>query len=206
MRRVMNSMNKYIGTLAFFIVSTFLFSSCLMKREHMYHFTKQDSLYFEIYDTLKYYTFKTNKGTDTLIVKEKYLDENYNEWYWDQVDGSEFNAYFYYEGVLSHNGAEEDFHISYKKEALNQDPTMDIIFAERYAMEIRDSRNLDKTGLYKDTIIVDDSNSHQNSDEQHSFKIKSLKWHKYKGFVEYELSDGTTYIESRDDSITHSSN
>lgn len=188
-------MNKSIYILVFLAISTVvLFSYCLMKRENVCHFTKQDTLYFEIYDTLKYYSLKTNKGIDTLIIKVKNIKEDYDKWHWDEVHGSDFNAFAYIEGVFRHRGAEENIHVSYSKDSLNQDPTMCIIFAERFAMEIKDRRNWNISGFYNDTIIIDDTNSSQEHwEDPHSFTFKNLKWHKYQGIVEYELSDGTTY-------------
>lgn len=170
-------------------------SSCLMKRTHMYHFSKSDSLYFEVYDTLNSYVFKTNNGTDTLRFVKKYVKENYNEWYIDQVDGAVFNAYFYMDGILNHNGHHEKISISFNKESDNQDPIMVIILGERYALPIEDERNY-VNGFYKDTIIVDDENSQLNHDFPHFYTFDYLKWHKYKGIVEYKLSDGTIYKDS----------
>ncbi|MBP5714412.1 MAG: hypothetical protein J6X07_06915 [Prevotella sp.] len=164
-----------------------------MKREHMYHFTKQDSLFFYIYDTLNFYILKTNNGTDTLRFIKKNVEENYNEWYFDMNDGTVFNAHFYYGGIVNHNGHNEEISISYVKESDNQDPIMNIILAERYALSIKDVRNY-SNGIYKDTIIVDDNNSQQNYHNPHYFTFEYLKWHKYRGIVEYKLSDGTIYI------------
>ena len=70
--------NLLYFTLLFMMISISI-SSCLMKREHMYHFSKSDSLYFEVYDTLQSYVFKTNNGTDTLRFVEKNIVEKYNE-------------------------------------------------------------------------------------------------------------------------------
>ena len=170
-------------------------SSCLKKREHMYHFTKSDSLYFEVYDTLQSYVFKTNKGTDRLRFVEKKIVEKYNEWYIDQVDGSIFNAQFYMEGRLKHYGHEETIFILFVKESDNQDPIMEMGLGERYAIPIEDERNY-VNGMYKDTIIVDAENSIFRNDFPHYFTFDYLKWHKYKGIVEYKLSDGTIYKDS----------
>ena len=170
-------------------------SSCLMKREHMYHFSKSDSLYFEVYDTLQSYVFKTNKGTDTLRFVEKNIVENYNEWYFDQVDGSIFNAQFYMEGRLKHHGHNEKIFILFVKESDDQDPTMEMGLGERYAIPIEDERNY-VNGMYKDTIIVDAKNSILRNDFPHYYTFDYLKWHKYKGIVEYKLSDGTIYKDS----------
>ena len=72
--KMMKTKLLYI-TLPFMMISM---SSCLMKREHMYHFSKSDSLYFEVYDTLQSYVFKTNKGKDTLRFVEKNIVDKYN--------------------------------------------------------------------------------------------------------------------------------
>ena len=161
----------------------------------MYHFTKSDSLCFNAYDTLNCYVLKTNKGKDTLRFVRKCIEENYNEWYFDMNDGAVFNAHFYCDGILTHNGHNEEISISYTKESDNHDPVMSIVLAERYALSIKDERNY-VNGFYKDTIIVDSENSQQNSCHPHSFTFEYLKWHKYKGIVEYKLSDGTIYKDS----------
>ena len=179
--------------IAFILCITMLMPSCVLKRKHMYHFSQSDSLYFNMYDTLQYYTFKTNKGIDTLIFTRKQIEENYNEWYIDIVDGTIFNAFSYSEGVFRHNGSNEEIHISHRKDADNKDPVLNIILGERYAMPIDEARNFSKTGIYKDTIIIDDTNSHLNHYRQHNYTFEYLKWHKYKGIVEYKLSDGTIY-------------
>lgn len=165
-------------------------------REEQYHFTKHDSLYFDVYDTLSCYKFKTNTGTDTLIIKEKKVIEDYSKWYFGGTVGSVFNAYFYCEGILIHKGIEEDFYISFKKEFNNQDPTISINIGNLYAMPIKDTRNYVKTGIYNDTIIVDVKNSHRIKLEPNHFIFEYLKWHKYKGIVEYKLSDNTIYKDS----------
>lgn len=173
-----------------------LVSSCVLKREHMYHFSQSDSLYFDIYDTLQLYYLKTNNGIDTLEFKKKHIDENYNEWYVDMSEGSVFNAFFYCEGFLKHNGFKEDLYVSYKKIADNQDPIFSIVMGERYAMSVKDQRNYSSTGIYKDTILIDSLNSFQKNYKKHHFAFEYMKWHKYKGVVEYKLSDGTIYKDS----------
>ena len=50
-------------------------------------------------------------------------------------------------------------------------------------------------GFYKDTIIIDDANSHVNHDLKHCYEFEYLLWHKYKGIIGYKLSDGTVYPE-----------
>lgn len=170
-----------------------IISSCVLKRKHMYHFSQNDSLYFNIYDTLQYYTFNTNKGIDTLQIIKKHIKENYNEWYIDMVDGAIFEAYFFSEGYFKHNGSDEKIQIHHQKVADNQDPLFSIVIAERYADDIKDIRNLSESGIYRDTIVIDSTNSQQNHYEPHNFTFEYLKWHKYKGIVEYKLSDGTTY-------------
>ena len=167
-------------------------TSCLMKREHMYHFSNLDSLYFDIYDTLRYYTFQTNNGIDTLWFINKKIEENYNEWHFDMNEGAVFNAYFSINGFFKHKGCSEKISILYKKECYNQDPTMNIILAERHALSIKDARNF-VNGIYKDTITVDNGNSRQNNNYSHCFTFDFLQWHKYKGIIAYKLSDGTIY-------------
>jgi hypothetical protein len=162
----------------------------------MYHFSQSDSLYFDIYDTLQLYYLKTNNGIDTLEFKKKHIDENYNEWYVDMSEGSFFNAFFYCEGFLKHNGFKEDLYVSYKKIADNQDPIFSIVMGERYALSVKDQRNYSSTGIYKDTILIDSLNSFQKNYKKHHFTFEYMKWHKYKGVVEYKLSDGTIYKDS----------
>lgn len=171
---------------------TILMSSCLMKREKMFHFSKSDSLYFDIYDTLKYYSLKTNNGVDTLWLVEKNIEENYNKWYFDMNESAVYNAHVHISGFLKHNGCNEEISIFYKKVSDNQDPIMSFVLAERYALSIIDVRNR-VNGIYKDTIIVDADNSQQNHYYPHTFTLDYLKWHKFKGIVEYKLSDGTIY-------------
>lgn len=162
----------------------------------MYHFSQSDSLYFNIYDTLQYYTFKTNNGIDTLQITKKYIEENYNEWYIDMEEGSIFEACFFCEGIFRHNSSDEEIHIHHVKKADNQDPVLKVVLGERYAMPVHDARNYSKIGIYKDTIVIDSTNSHQNHYKPHNYTFEYLKWHKYKGIVEYKLSDGTIYKDS----------
>lgn len=176
------------------ICISIFFSSCYRKRDAMHHFSPQDSLYFNVYDTQKYYTFCTNTGIDTILFKKKYVEENYKEWYFDMSDGPIFEAYFCCEGIFIHNSVEETFHYSYKKCCDNQDPELTVIWGELYAMPVNDLRNFSEEGIYKDTIIVDKKNYRPG----YYFKndkcsLVYLKWHKYKGVIEYKLSDGTIY-------------
>jgi hypothetical protein len=67
---------------------------------------------------------------------------------------------------------------------------------ERYAMSVKDQRNYSSTGIYKDTILIDSLNSFQKNYKKHHFAFEYMKWHKYKGVVEYKLSDGTIYKDS----------
>ena len=190
-------MMKYSGfTFVTLLCMAMLMSSCVLKRKHMHHFSQSDSLYFNIYDTLQCYTFKTNNGIDTLRFTKKHIEENYSEWYFDMEDGSVFEAFFYCEGIFRHNSSDEEIHISHKKESDNQDPVFRVVLGERYAMPIADARNFIKTGIYKDTIIIDNTNSKLNNYKSHNYTFEYLKWHKYKGIVEYKLSDGTIYKDS----------
>ena len=188
-------MKNYSIYIVFLLVASACMSSCL-KRTEMYHFTQHDSLYFNIYDTLQYYTFKTNNGIDTFRITKKEVKERYDEWYifLEASPGAIFKAFSCCEGMLRHNGHDEEFYISFKKIKDNQDPEITIILAERYAMPVEDSRNFARPGIYRDVIVVDSMNSHQNDYfGPHHFLFESLKWHKYKGIVEYKLSDGTIY-------------
>ena len=171
----------------------FCFQSCYRKREHMYHFTQHDSLCFDIYDTLSPYVFGTNKGRDTLWIMEKGVEENYNEWYFDNVDGAVFNAFFYCKGRFIHDGEEGQFDYSLRKIKDDEDPIMSLFIGVRYAWEISDYRNRLKTGIYNDTIIIDNLNSEIHAEESHNYIFDYIKWHKYDGIVEYRLSDGTLY-------------
>ena len=83
----------------------------------------------------------------------------------------------------------------FNKVADNQDPVFSIYAGARSAISITDRRNYDR-GFYNDTIIIDESNSDIIQLDEQPCEFKSLKWHKYKGLVEYELSDGTIYKDS----------
>lgn len=189
-------MKNYSIYIVILLIISVCMSSCL-KRTALYHFTQHDSLYFNIYDTLQSYTFKTNNGIDTFRITKKEVIEDYNEWFWDIGGGGPgyiFEAYSYCEGMLRHNGNDEEFYISFEKIKDNQDPEITIILAERYAMPVEDSRNFARPGIYRDVIVVDSMNSHQNDYfGPHYFVFESFKWHKYKGIVGYRLSDGTVY-------------
>ena len=99
------------------------------------------------------------------------------------------------EGRLNHHGHEEKISILFIKESDNQDPIIQMVLGERYALPIEDERNY-VNGMYKDTIIMDAENSHLNHYLPHYYTFDYLKWHKYKGIVEYKLSDGTIYKDS----------
>lgn len=100
---------------------------------------------------------------------------------------------FLMRSFITHNGDEEELYVSYKKVAEDQDPILNVVIGERYAMPVKDARNYSKIGIYKDTIIIDNLNSFQKKYKKHSFTFEYMKWHKYKGVVEYKLSDGTIY-------------
>ena len=73
---------------------------------------------------------------------------------------------------------------------------MSLFIGVRYAWEVSDYRNRSKTGIYNDTIIIDNSNSEIHIEESHNYTFDYIKWHKYVGIVEYKLSDGTIYKDS----------
>lgn len=70
-----------------------------------------------------------------------------------------------------------------------------ILLNERYCFGIKDERNMNEQGeSIKDTIIIDDANSHYN----HHYgpildNCEYLKWSKHEGLIEYRLRDGTMY-------------
>jgi len=171
--------------------------SCYRKRDYMYHFTKHDSTYFNAYDTLKPYYFKTNTGTDVLYLTSKKIREDYCQWYWDNnVESSVFNASFSCKGYFIHKYVAKRFWLFYFKESDNDDPTMTIYIGERQAHRIHDERNLQSNGIYKDNIIIDYKNSKMHDEEEMcKYHFDYIKWNKYKGIVEYKLSDGTFYKE-----------
>ena len=186
--------------LSFLIIVTFMFLSvfsifgCIRMRENIVHFSVHDSLYFNAYDTAALYVFKTDKGFDTLQICRKVCIDNYRKWYIDQCppEGT-FEPIFYYEGLMLHNGYKEDFSVFLKKTHEEKDPVISVTLGERYADTIKDSRNLMSNGFYRDTIIIDDANSHVNHYFSHGYEFEYLKWHKYRGIVGYKLSDGTVY-------------
>lgn len=178
----------------FNMVSIASFTSCIRKRDHIYHFSLHDSLYFNAYDTACYYTFKTTKGLDSLRINRKVCIDNYKKWYIDicPPEGT-FNPIFYYDGVFIHNGCMEDYSLFLEKLVDNSDSELSVVLGERYAFSINDARNMKSEGFYKDTIIIDDANSHVNHDFEHCYEFEYLIWNKYKGIVGYKLSDGTVY-------------
>jgi hypothetical protein len=176
------------------------FNSCLIrKRDHIYHFTPHDSLYFNSYDTLCYYTFRTNNGLDSLWIKRKVCIDNYKEWYVDIAPREgELDPVFYYVGEFIHNGCKDSLKVYYKKIYENSDPELKVVLGERYAWPVDDPRNMKSEGIYKDTIIIDDENSQVNHCFDHCYEFEYLIWHKYKGIIGYKLSDGTIYSEQGD--------
>jgi hypothetical protein len=189
MRKIANGM-----AVSLMLLSVFSMFGCIRMRENIVHFSAHDSLYFNAYDTATFYLFKTNKGLDTLQIYRKVCIDNYKKWYIDQCppEGT-FEPVFYYEGLLWHDGNKEDFSVFQKKTHKGKDPVISVTLGERYADSIRDSRNLRSNGIYKDTILIDDANSHVNHYFPHSYEFEYLKWSKYKGIVGYKLSDGTIY-------------
>jgi len=183
--------------LLFSVMSIVSFSSCILPRDHIYHFTPHDSLYFNAYDTACYYTFKTSQGVDSLWINEKVCIDLYKKWQWNIGRGDLYlDPTFYYDGVLIHNGCKEDFYLHYKKLYENADPELWISVGERYAFPVDDPRNMKTEGIYKDTIIIDGGNSCVNHDFKHCYEFEYLIWHKYKGIIGYKLSDGTIYPDS----------
>lgn len=185
----------FINILAFCVMGIFI-TSCIRKRDHIYHFTHQDSLYFNAYDTLCYYKFRTNQGVDSLRINRKVCIDNYKKWYIDicPSEGT-FDPIFYYIGVFIHNGCKEYFSLHLEKTKKDKDPELRIALGERYALPVSDSRNMKTAGFYKDTIIIDDTNSQVNHALDHCYEFEYLLWHKYKGIIGYKLSDGTVYPE-----------
>lgn len=175
-------------------LSVFSMSGCIRMRENIVHFSAHDSLYFNAYDTATLYIFKTNKGHDTLKIYRKVCKDNYRKWYIDQCppEGT-FEPIFYYLGELIHFGNKEKFRLHMTKAHKGKDPFISVTFGERYADTIKDSRNLMPDGFYRDTIVIDDANSHVNHYFSHGYEFEYLKWHKYRGIVGYRLSDGTVY-------------
>ena len=165
-------------------------------REEFFHFSKHDSLYFNAYDTLKSSVFITNKGIDTLIINKKEIREEYGKYYFSGTEGSVFNAFCYCEGKLIHEDVQEDFKLFFRKIYHDLDPEISLSIGDSYAMPIYDSRNFKSPGIYKDTIIIDGHNIKYRHPLSHNYKIEYLKLHKYKGIVEYKLSDGTIYKDS----------
>ena len=183
--------------LLFSVMSIVSFSSCILPRDHIYHFTPHDSLYFNAYDTAYYYTFKTSQGVDSLWINEKVCIDLYKKWQWNIGRGDLYlDPTFYYDGVLIHNGCKEDFYLCYKKLYENADPVLKIALGERYAFPVDDPRNMKSEGIYKDTIIIDDKNSDFSHCFKHCYEFEYLIWHKYKGIIGYKLSDGTIYPDS----------
>ena len=183
--------------LLFSVMSIASFTSCIRKRDHIYHFTPHDSLYFNAYDTACYYTFKTSKGLDSLWIKKKVCIDNYKEWYVDIAPREgELEPIFYYVGDFIHNGSKEDFYLCYEKLYENTDPVLKMSVGERYARPVDDPRNMKSDGIYNDTIIIDDGNSFVNHDFKHCYEFEYLIWHKYKGIIGYKLSDGTIFPDS----------
>ena len=117
--------------LLFSVMSIASFTSCIRKRDHIYHFTPHDSLYFNAYDTACYYTFKTSKGLDSLLIKKKVCTDNYKEWYVDIAPREgELEPIFYYVGDFIHNGSKEDFYLCYEKLYENTDPVLKMSYLD----------------------------------------------------------------------------
>ena len=187
--------------LLFSVMSIVSFTSCIRKRDHIYHFTPHDSLYFNAYDTACYYTFKTSKGLDSLWINRKVCIDNYKKWYVDIAPREgELEPIFYYVGDFIHNGSKERFFLHYKKIYENADPELKVSLGERYALPVDDPRNMKSEGIYNDTIIIDDENSFVNHDFKHCYEFEYLIWHKYKGIIGYKLSDGTIFPDSTENS------
>lgn len=173
----------------------FVLSLYSCKREQMFHFTTHDSLYFNVYDTLKEYTFHTNKGTDTLRVNKKQIRDLYSEWYFNNLETSVFNASFFCGGVFIHNGAEYEIWYRFRKKNDKGDPLFAIKIGARITYDVTDLRNY-YYGRYNDVIVIDSANSEIIDIDRQLCEFDCLKWHKFKGIVEYKLSDGTIYKDS----------
>lgn len=180
--------------LLFCMMSMASFTCCIRKRDHIYHFTSHDSLYFNAYDTLCYYKFETTQGVDSLRISRKVCIDNYKKWYIDicPPEGT-FDPIFYYEGVFFHNGFKENIDLIFEKLNDNTDPVLTVTLGERFADSINDSRNMKSESFYNDTIIIDEANSHVNHNFDHSYEFEYLIWHKYNGIIGYKLSDGTVF-------------
>ena len=188
---------KNIFIIIILCVTSIVFACCIRKRDHIYHFTAHDSLYFNVYDTVCFYEFETTQGVDSLRISKKVCIDNYKKWYIDicPPEGT-FDPIFYYNGAFIHNGCKEYFSLQLKKTDENSDPELTIVLGERYAFSINDPRNMKSEGFYNDTIIIDDTNSCVNHDFEHCYDFEYLIWHMYDGIIGYKLSDGTIYKDS----------
>ncbi|MDO4991391.1 MAG: hypothetical protein Q4E26_00355 [Prevotellaceae bacterium] len=106
-----------------------------------------------------------------------------------------FNASFFCGGVFIHNGEEYEFWYRFRKKNDKGDPLFAIRIGARSTGDVTDLRNY-YYGRYNDVIVIDSANSEIIDIKRQLCEFDSFKWHKFKGIVEYKLSDGTIYKDS----------
>lgn len=160
----MKNIFTYLGiTIVVVWITIILFVSAagiytyLKGQEIKYHFTATDSTYFNAYDSGIKYLFKTNKGTDTLIIKEKFCHDDYTPWYKLMFSKDGGLAHFRYEGVFYHNHVNKDFYCSINKTTYGYDPRLFFAVGGLFFMSSEDTTNTNyrEYGMYKDVIIID---------------------------------------------------
>ncbi len=170
-----------------------LFSSCLYK--NMYNFEEGDLDWMKPYAVGDTVRFETSTGTDYLCITKIEIYDSKSRFRQHEGEGDSFHANAIYTGFFLHNGRIRDFYMEIRKRSNGGLDFNNILLNERYCFGIKDERNMNEQGeSIKDTIIIDDANSHYN----HHYgpildNCEYLKWSKHEGLIEYRLRDGTMY-------------
>jgi len=186
---VVNRMRKLIYTVALLALT-----SCVY--QNMYHFEEGDLDWMSPYNVGDTIRFETSKGVDMLCINEKVIDDTHNPFVKHEGElWGDYHAYGEYEGKFIHKYSDLYFYMRVYKCA-NGKLDFYICLGERYCFTIPDNdiknRNKKSTSI-KDTLIIDDTNSHYGQAGPLADDFEYIKWSKKEGLIGYRLRDGTVY-------------
>lgn len=167
---------------------------------NMYHFENDDLEWAIPYNEGDTIRLETNNGVDLLCINEKAIHDTYNimaphEGKW----GADFFASIEYNGYILHNSNKHNVYLLLKKNDKGGIGGY-VNFGWRYCNAVEnDLRNVNGLGTsIKDTIIIDDANSHYGGNGPAADDFEYFKWSKKEGLIEYRLRDGTVYPNPND--------
>lgn len=174
-----------------------LLSSCY---SNMYHFEESDLDWISPYNAGDTVRFETNNGKDLLCISKK--DINDSHYPFVRNEGEEmfgnYHASAEYVGYFIHKTTRHDVWAMFYKRSTGGIGAW-FQLGWRYCFEVEDARNLTESGnSIKDTVIIDDANSHYGGEGPVADDFEYFKWSKKEGLIEYKLRDGTVYPKPKE--------